>query len=569
MTTLRGQTIIKSRRDWEVVPHLYDYHTVCQAFSWDRARQELDGLPEGGGLNMAHEAVDRHAAGPRADHLAIRWIGKKGEQRDYTYKRLCEQTNRFANVLARLGVVKGDRVYALAGRIPELYIAALGALKHRCVFSPLFSAFGPEPIRARLTIGQARVLITTESLYQRKVAGLRAALPHLEHVLLVGDARQPTAVPDTKDFYWLMAEAGDRFTVQPTRPEDEALLHFTSGTTGTPKGAKRSADGGAPALAAMFERIPWRAEEPVVVAAPMFHAWGFGQLAIAAATTCTIITRRRFDPEATLQLVEEHGATGLAIVPVMLERIIDLPDEVLDRYPCRTLRFATASGSRMRPEAVTAFMDRFGDVICNSYNATEAGLISTATPADLRVAPDTAGRPVRGTDVVLLDDAGRPVPTGEVGRICVRSGSQFSGYTSGTTKEFHQDHMVSGDVGRLDADGRLFVVGRDDDMIVSGGENVYPLEVEKLLDAHPQVHETAVVGVEDEAFGQRLAAYVVLRPGADLDADGVRAHVKANLAGYKVPRDVVLLDELPRNATGKVMKRLLPAPGGAADLPGS
>ncbi|CAB4767824.1 unannotated protein [freshwater metagenome] len=357
---------------------------------------------------------------------------------------------------------------------------------------------------------------------------------------------------------------------RPGRPARRgSVILLTSGTTGTPKGAKRSADGGAPALAAMFERIPWRAQEPVVVAAPMFHAWGFGQLAIAAATTCTIITRRRFDPEATLRMVEEHGATGLAVVPVMLERIIDLPDEVLDRYPCRTLRFATASGSRMRPEAVTAFMDRFGEVVCNSYNATEAGLISTATPADLRVAPDTAGRPVRGTDVVLLDDAGRPVPTGEVGRICVRSGSQFSGYTSGTTKEFHQDHMVSGDVGRFDADGRLFVVGRDDDMIVSGGENVYPLEVEKLLDAHPQVHETAVVGVEDEAFGQRLAAYVVLRPGAELDADGVRAHVKANLAGYKVPRDVVLLDELPRNATGKVMKRLLPTPGGAADLPGS
>ena len=356
---------------------------------------------------------------------------------------------------------------------------------------------------------------------------------------------------------------------RPGRPSRRgSVILLTSGTTGTPKGAKRSADGGAPALAAMFERIPWRAEEPVVVAAPMFHAWGFGQLAIAAATTCTIITRRRFDPEATLRMVEEHGATGLAVVPVMLERIIDLPEEVLDRYPCRTLRFATASGSRMRPEAVTAFMDRFGDVICNSYNATEAGLISTATPVDLRVAPDTAGRPVRGTEVLLLDGSGREVPAGEVGRICVRSGSQFAGYTSGATKDFHEDYMVSGDLGRLDADGRLFVVGRDDDMIVSGGENVYPLEVEKLLDAHPAVHETAVVGVEDEAFGQRLAAYVVLRPGAALDADGVRAHVKANLAGYKVPRDVVLLDELPRNATGKVVKRQLPSTAGQ-DLAGS
>ena len=304
------------------------------------------------------------------------------------------------------------------------------------------------------------------------------------------------------------------------------------------------------------------------MAAPMFHAWGFGQLAVAAATTCTVVTRRRFDPEATLALVEEHSATGLAVVPVMLERIIDLPDEVLDRYPCRSLRFATASGSRMRPDAVLAFMDRFGDVICNSYNATEAGLISTATPADLRVAPDTAGRPVRGTTVRLLDDDLREVPTGEVGRICVLSGSQFSGYTSGATKDFHGDYMVSGDVGRFDADGRLFVVGRDDDMIVSGGENVYPLEVEKTLDAHPEVHESAVIGVEDEAFGQRLAAYVVLRPGAGIDAEGLRAHVKAQLAGYKVPRDVVLLDELPRNATGKVMKRLLPAAPGP-DLAGS
>lgn len=427
----------------------------------------------------------------------------------------------------------------------------------------LNTAFSGPQLRDVLVREQAAMVVYDQE-FQGVVDQACAGLDVAEVVAWVDD---PATLGERTVLDDLVARHAGARPGRPARRGSVILL--TSGTTGTPKGAKRSADGGAPALAAMFERIPWRAEEPVVVAAPMFHAWGFGQLAIAAATTCTIITRRRFDPEATLQLVDEHGATGLAVVPVMLERIIDLPDEVLDRYPCRTLRFATASGSRMRPEAVTAFMDRFGDVICNSYNATEAGLISTATPADLRVAPDTAGRPVRGTDVVLLDDAGRPVPTGEVGRICVRSGSQFSGYTSGTTKEFHQDHMVSGDVGRFDADGRLFVVGRDDDMIVSGGENVYPLEVEKLLDAHPQVHETAVVGVEDEAFGQRLAAYVVLRPGADLDADGVRAHVKANLAGYKVPRDVVLLDELPRNATGKVMKRLLPAPGDAADLPGS
>ncbi len=220
----------------------------------------------------------------------------------------------------------------------------------------------------------------------------------------------------------------------------------------------------------------------------------------------------------------------------------------------------TASGSRMRPDAVQAFMDRYGDCVYNSYNATEAGLISTAVPADLRVAPDTAGRPVVGTEVRILDEADRDVPTGEVGRIAVLSGSHFEGYTSGDTKQFHEAYMVSGDVGRLDEAGRLYVVGRDDEMIVSGGENVYPLEVEETLDAHEAVHEAAVVGVDDEQFGQRLAAYVVLREGADVTVDDLKAHVKTQLAGFKVPRDVTVLDELPRNATGKVMKRLLPDP---------
>ena len=342
----------------------------------------------------------------------------------------------------------------------------------------------------------------------------------------------------------------------PKAPQSGRVVLLTSGTTGTPKGARRGGGGGAGALAAMLDRIPWKAEETVVVAAPMFHAWGFGQLAIAATMTCTVVMRRRFDPEATLALVEEYDATGLAVVPVMLERIIDLPTEVLDRHPAPSLRFATASGSRMRGEAVIAFMDRFGDCIYNSYNATEAGLISTAVPADLRIAPDTAGRPVVGTEVRILDDHDRDLPVGGVGRITVASGSQFEGYTSGETKSFHEAYMVSGDVGRLDEAGRLYVVGRDDEMIVSGGENVYPLEVEETLAAHPAVHEAAVVGVDDDQFGQRLAAFVVLR--SEVSVDDLKAHVKAQLAGFKVPREVTVLDELPRNATGKVMKRLLP-----------
>lgn len=350
----------------------------------------------------------------------------------------------------------------------------------------------------------------------------------------------------------------------PPRPATSGrVVLLTSGTTGTPKGARRSG-GGADELAAMLERIPWRGEETTVVAAPMFHAWGFGQLVISATMTCTVITRRKFDPEATLALVDEHRATGLAVVPVMLERIMELPAAVLGRYALSTLRFASASGSRMRPQSVLAFMDRFGDVVHNSYNATEAGQISVAQPADLRHAADTAGRPVRGTTLRIVDDAGVDVPTGTVGRIIVRGASPFDGYTAGAEKDFIDGFMVSGDVGRLDDAGRLYVVGRDDDMIVSGGENVYPIEVEKVLGVHPAVREVIVIGVDDEAFGQRLAAYVALNDDTSVTPEDLKAHVKSQLAGYKVPREVVVLDALPRNASGKIMARELPALDGGA-----
>ncbi len=308
----------------------------------------------------------------------------------------------------------------------------------------------------------------------------------------------------------------------------------------------------------MLERIPWHGGETVVVAAPTFHAWGFGQLVIGATMACTVVLRRKFDPEATLALADEHRATGIALVPVMLERIMELPAEVLDRYSLDSVRFVTASGSRMRGESVIAFMDRFGDKVYNSYNATEAGQISVASPADLRHASDTAGRPVTGTTLRLVDDEGNDVPVGEVGRILVRGASEFDGYTAGDTKASLDGFMVSGDVGRMDAGGRLYVVGRDDDMIVSGGENVYPVEVERAIGELAAVREVVVVGVDDEKFGQRLAAYVVPAQPDAVDADHVRAHVKERLAGYKVPRDVVLLDELPRNASGKVVVRDLP-----------
>jgi acyl-CoA synthetase (AMP-forming)/AMP-acid ligase II len=342
---------------------------------------------------------------------------------------------------------------------------------------------------------------------------------------------------------------------EPRRASEKGkVILLTSGTTGTPKGAKHSG-GGPEVLKAILDRTPWHTEERVVIVAPMFHAWGFSQLAFAASMACTIVTRRKFDPEATLELVDRHRAKGLCVVPVMFDRIMDLPENVLNRYDGRTLRFAAASGSRMRPDVVTAFMDRFGDIIYNNYNATEAGMIATATPADLRAAPDTAGKPAEGTEIRILDSEFKQVPTGEVGTIYVRNSTQFDGYTSGSTKDFHEGFMSSGDVGYLDEAGRLFVVGRDDEMIVSGGENVYPIEVEKVIAGHPDVAEAAVLGVEDTQYGQRLAAFVVL--AGTITADGLKAYVRENLANYKVPRDITVLDELPRNSTGKIDRRQL------------
>ncbi|AKK25661.1 acyl-CoA ligase FadD12 [Mycobacterium sp. EPa45] len=362
---------------------------------------------------------------------------------------------------------------------------------------------------------------------------------------------EPTEAPTVEKL--ITKHAGQRATKNERKSR---LILLTSGTTGTPKGAKHSG-GGAGNLVAILSRTPWRLGETTVVVAPMFHAWGFSQLVFSSAMACTVVTRRKFDPEATLALVDKYKATGLCVVPVMFDRIMDLPDDVRKKYSGRTLRFAACSGSRMRPDVVTRFMDEFGDVIYNNYNATEAGMIATATPADLRAAPDTAGKPAMGTEIRIFDDEFNDVPTGEVGRIFVKNSTQFDGYTSGNTKDFHDGYMSSGDIGRLDEAGRLFVVGRDDEMIVSGGENVYPIEVEKTLAAHAEVAEATVLGVDDEQFGQRLVAFVVLTDGATANPDDLKAHVRENLANYKVPREISILSELPRGSTGKILRNEL------------
>lgn len=486
-------------------------------------------------------------------------VGLIDERGALTWREIQDRADALAVGLTRLARRNGGAVTSVAilCRNHRGFVDAFLAAARLGVPGLLLNTGFSGPQLADVLAREEGTLIVYDEEFAGLVADARARVEGLVEVLSwVDEPDAPRDLPTTDRL--IAAHAGAR----PPYAKPGRVVLLTSGTTGTPKGASRSG-GGPEELAAMLERIPWRAGETVVVAAPTFHAWGFGQLVIAATMTCTVVLRRRFDPEATLALADEHRASGISVVPVMLERIVDLPDEVLDRYSLASVRFVSASGSRMRADAVTSFMDRFGDIVYNSYNATEAGQISVAGPADLRHAPDTAGRPVTGTTVTLVDDDGREVPVGEVGRILVRGASEFDGYTAGDTKASLDGAMVSGDVGRFDADGRLYVVGRDDDMIVSGGENVYPVEVEKAIGALPEVREVVVVGVPDDAYGQRLAAYVVpTRPGA-VDPDQVRAHVKAELAGYKVPRDVVLLDELPRNASGKVVARDLPAAGSA------
>ena len=354
--------------------------------------------------------------------------------------------------------------------------------------------------------------------------------------------------------------AGDPTPLEPPHEHGRVVI-LTSGTTGTPKGAKRKQPDSMEPLAAMFSKIPLRAHETTVIAAPMFHSWGYGHFTLAMPLASTLVLPRRFDPEGTLRAISQHRASALAVVPVMLQRIMELPPETIARYDLSCLRIIAASGSALPGELATRVMDTFGDVLYNLYGSTEVAWATIATPQDLRAAPGTAGRPPLGTVVKLLDAEGREVAAGERGRIFAANEMVFEGYTGGGGKEIVRGLMSTGDMGHFDAAGRLFVDGRDDEMIVSGGENVFPREVEDLLADHEQIEEAAVIGVPDEEFGQRLKAFVVTRADADLDEEAIKEYVKQNLARYKVPREVVFVEELPRNATGKVLKRELSAAG--------
>ena len=467
-----------------------------------------------------------------------------------SWERLHRRSNALAHSLAELGIGHGDGVGVMCRNHRGFLETTLAAAKLGASALYLNTMFaGPQLVEVTRREGPKALVHDAE--FAELLEGVDASVHRIVAWTDGGDTGGAMTVER-------LIAAGDEENLKPP-PDKPRFVILTSGTTGTPKGAQRSSPDGLFTVAALIDRIPFRSRETMMIAAPLFHSWGFFHFIMSLPTASTMVLRRRFDPEETLRAVERSQAQVLAAVPVMIQRILALPDETLAAYDLSSLRITSLSGSALPGELAVAWMDRFGDNVYNLYGSTEVAYATVATPADLRAAPGTAGRPPRGTVVKLYDEQGEEVPRGEVGRIFVGNEMSFEGYTGGGGKESIDGLLSSGDVGHIDAEGRLFVDGRDDEMIVSGGENVFPREVEDLIADHEGVVEVAVIGVEDDEFGQRLKAFVVVAEGAGLDAEAICVHVKANLAGYKVPREVEFLPELPRNATGKVLKRELQA----------
>jgi acyl-CoA synthetase (AMP-forming)/AMP-acid ligase II len=484
------------------------------------------------------------AASRYPDHLAL--IDESGT---LTFKDVHERSNALAHALTTEGVGPGSRVAIMCrnhrGWV-QAYVATNKLGAHALFMNTAFS--GPQLADVAQREEPAAIIFDEEfaEVLGEATEGRKRFIAWHEPDTDRGDDR-------TLDE---LVAAGDVSDLAPPREQGKALI-LTSGTTGTPKGASRKQPQSLDPVAALLERIPLKARERTMIAAPMFHSWGFAHFTLAMGLCSTIVLKRKFDPEATLSLTAQHECTGLVVVPVMLQRILQLDDVVLRRYDLSRVKAVPVSGSALPAAVSERWMDLFGDNLYNLYGSTEVAWATIATPEDLRAAPGTAGKPPRGTVVRLFDEDGNPAAPGETGRIFVGNELAFEGYTGGGSKDAIDGLLSSGDVGHFDDGGRLFIDGRDDDMIVSGGENVFPGEVEDLLAGHEAIAEAAVFGVEDADFGQRLKAVVVLRDGHGLGAEEIKGYVRSNLAGYKVPRDVEFVDELPRTSTGKVLKREL------------
>ncbi len=554
-------------------PNLEDYERIRASFSWEDARRELEGLPDGGGLNIAYEAVDRHVQSGHGAQAAMIWLDKRGERVEITYAELERRTNQFANVLAELGVQAGDRIYSLAGRIPELYICALGALKHRTIFCPLFSAFGPEPIAERLQLGEANVLFTTERLYRRRVAGIRDRIPTLEHVIIVPDPKRPGSPDDTVDWNEAMAEASPEYRIASTDPETPALLHFTSGTTGTPKGALHVHEAvvthyvtGKLALDLHPGDIYWCTADPGWVT-----GMSYGIVAPLANRATMVVDEAEFDPQRWYRILEEERVQVWYTAPTAIRMLMRAGPELPQKADLSNLRFMASVGEPLNPQAVVWGYEVFGRPFHDNWWQTETGGIMISNYASMDVKPGSMGKPMPGITAAIVreGDDGHLHPVDDPqkdGELALRPDwpSLFRVYWNNQDRYdacFRDGWYLSGDLARRDEDGYYWFVGRADDVIKSAGHLIGPFEVESVIMRHPAVAEVGVIGKPDPIAGTIIKAFVSLQPGHQWSED-LRKELlgfgRKNL-GTAAPREIDFAESLPKTRSGKIMRRLLKA----------
>ncbi|MBW8470015.1 MAG: acetate--CoA ligase [Thiobacillus sp.] len=549
-----------------------DHAVTAAQFSWNDARRWLDGLPGGAGLNIAYEAVDRHLLHGRGDKVAIRWIGKSGERQEFTFADLAQATNQFANALHDLGVMPGERVFVLMGRLPELYVAVLGALKARCVVTPLFSAFGPEPIVTRAEMGDARVLVTTPELYQRKIRDVRERLPGLKHVVVVGAA--PSDEPGVHPWGVLVSPASTRYTIGHTDPESMALLHFTSGTTGRPKGAVHVHEAvlahvvtGRYALDLHDDDVFWCTADPGWVTGT-----SYGIIAPLVCGVTNVVVEAEFDPQTWYGVLERERITVWYTAPTAIRMMMKLGAEALQGVDLSALRFMASVGEPLNPEAVLWGLKAFGRPFHDNWWQTETGGIMVSNYAAMDIKPGSMGKPLPGITAAvvrrLADGHVEPIEAPDVdGELALRTPwpSMMRGYLHEDEryrKCFADGWYLTGDLAHRDADGYYWFVGRADDVIKSAGHLIGPFEVESALMEHPAVAEAGVIGIPDPMAGEVVKAFVALKPGFEA-GEALRrellGHARKRLGAAVAPKQIEFRDNLPKTRSGKIMRRLLKA----------
>jgi acetyl-CoA synthetase len=568
---MRPSIIRKSPVALRVAPNLDA--TTRAGFSWAAMHEELASETPAG-LNIAAAALERHAAGAKATHVALRHIDRRGNRTEITFETLNRQANRFANALHTLGVRKGERVFLLCPRIPQLYVAALGALKAGTVVSPLFSAFGPEPIKTRLLLGDARVLVTTSSLYQRKVAAIRPELPGLHHVLVVPDTASARPAIDTVDFDDLLSSASEQFASVPMQEEDMALLHFTSGTTGTPKGAIHVHGAvvthyatGRYALDLHPDDIYWCTADPGWVTGT-----SYGIVAPLLHGVTSIVDEADFDAERWYRILQEEAVSVWYTAPTAIRMLMKAGPELARKFTFPALRFIASVGEPLNPEAVWWGQDVLGLPIHDNWWQTETGGIMIGNTPAMDIKPGSMGMPLPGIDarIVRRPEGGgiEFVDDPDVeGELALRKGwpSMFRGYLGQDEryrKCFDGDWYLTGDLAKRDADGYYWFVGRADDVIKSAGHLIGPFEVESILMEHPAIAEAGVIGKPDPVAGEAVKAFVSLRAGFEA-TDALRlellGHARKRLGAAVAPKEIAFLPVLPRTRSGKIMRRLLKA----------